>query len=390
MSTQTPVFVSLNAPLSYTPVPDFTNCSVGDANGNIYSSLNAYYGAIQKTDPSGNTTIFLQLNGTNTPEGSGSQSPSGMCFDSAGNLYYLVYNNNNIYIITNFVTPNPTLFNIIPTSPGIIPSAPQRIIIDKNNSNIFYISSSNPTGGIFSIKSYNSTAQLYNTIFNLSSPVTYGSSYGLAQDFSGSNLYIGVSGGRILKGALSGTSVSLWLTLPKLYTVIGLIFISNYTLIAQPVNNSGSTGFEGYGYIINIDPSTGIGTASLYYEYNPLAMPPQPISILGGLGLSSSSPPFLYGLSTTSIYTIDILYPSIQNTNYEIDTGEDLSLIFTPLLGTAGPNTGFEYYDLTTSSYKDICQLFSPYSSGTIPATNYISDLLPHSGKDLNLVFQGI
>ena len=379
MSLQTPIFVSNIITTTASLHAIYSNCSACDINGNIYSSLVDFYGAIQKTDISGTTTLFLQLNSGNTP-GSGTQYPTGMCFDISGNLFYLVYGNNFIYKITDFNTPNPVKFNL--TDVGL-PSAPSRIIIDNTNNNKFYISSLNQTGGIYSIISYDNSIPSFNTVFNLSSPTNYGSSYGLAQDFSGSNLYIGVSGGKILKGALSGSSVSVWLTLPELLNVTSLTFISNNTLIAQPVINT-----TGYGYIINIDPSTGIGTASLYYDVTP-------VSIIGGLGLCKSSIPFLYGLSSSpgllssAIYKIAV-YDPIQNTNYEISTGQDLSLIFRPLLGTAGSDTGFEYYDLTTSSYKDISQLFELYLSGSIPATTYISDLSPFNGKDLNLIFQGI
>ena len=82
---------------------------------------------------------------------------------------------------------------------------------------------------------------------------------------------------------------------------------------------------------------------------------------------------------------------STQNTNYKISTGQDLNLIFAPLDGTAGPNTGFKYYDILTLTYKDINQLFEPYSGGdTANTTNYISYLSPHNGKDLNIIFNPI
>ena len=77
---------------------------------------------------------------------------------------------------------------------------------------------------------------------------------------------------------------------------------------------------------------------------------------------------------------------SIQNTNYEISTGQDLNQIFAPLVGIAGPDTGLEYYDISTSTYKDLSQLFLPYASGTIPATNFFSN----TGEDLKSIFQAI
>ena len=70
MSVQTPIFVSDNLNSSSISQTYFS-CSVVDTNGNIYTSLQnttvANYGAIQKTDLFGNTTLFLQLNIVNTP-----------------------------------------------------------------------------------------------------------------------------------------------------------------------------------------------------------------------------------------------------------------------------------------------------------------------------------
>ena len=81
---------------------------------------------------------------------------------------------------------------------------------------------------------------------------------------------------------------------------------------------------------------------------------------------------------------------STQNTKYEISTGQDLSSIFAPRLITDPSNavTGFEYFDTTSSSYQDLSNLFLPYSTGVISATNYVSNLLPYGGKDLNIIFQ--
>jgi hypothetical protein len=81
---------------------------------------------------------------------------------------------------------------------------------------------------------------------------------------------------------------------------------------------------------------------------------------------------------------------SIPTTNYEISTGQDLNLIFAPLVGTAGSDSGFEYYDTTSLTYKDLSTLFLPYTNDPVSATNYVSDLAPHNGKDLNIIFQGI
>ena len=82
---------------------------------------------------------------------------------------------------------------------------------------------------------------------------------------------------------------------------------------------------------------------------------------------------------------------STQLTKYEAPGGQDLSLIFAPR-GIVPPAsvTGFEYYDTTSLSYEDLSNLFLPYINGTIPATNYVSDLVAYGGIDLNLIFQSI
>ena len=129
MSLQTPILVSNNYNAN---LQEYYSCSVLDAYGNVYTSLRysniTDYGAIQKTTYSGTTTRFLQLDSSNTP-GAGTQFPTGMCFDSSGNLYYTVYGNNNIYKITdlNTTNPSPVLVNASSTI-----SAPFRIIMNTH------------------------------------------------------------------------------------------------------------------------------------------------------------------------------------------------------------------------------------------------------------------
>lgn len=80
---------------------------------------------------------------------------------------------------------------------------------------------------------------------------------------------------------------------------------------------------------------------------------------------------------------------STQNTGF-ISNNQDLSEIFYPLTGSAATtNTGYQYYDTTTLSYKDLINLFEPYSSGNqANPTHYIS--IPNNNSDLNLIFQNI
>jgi hypothetical protein len=235
--------------------------------------------------------------------------------------------------------------------------------MNNQNPNIFYISSENDSGGIHSIQSYNISTSAYNIVFNLSSPVDYSSSYGLAQDFTGLNLYIGISNSRILRGVLSGTSVVLWLTLPQTVKVIGLVFTANYTLIANTSN--------GYGYIINIDPSTGIGTYNSYYDTTSA-------SIIGGLGLNVYST-FLYGISTTQVWKVK---------RYPLQTGyiflySSVPRDFVEIFDTSNPGSTITNYKSAAYGGLDLGQVFTAGSS--LVTTSYTSNLL--SGNDLSSYF---
>ena len=359
MSVQTPIFVSNN----YNALlQDYHSCSVVDANGNIYTSLHysniTNYGAIQKTNTSGITSLFLQLDSTNTP-GYGEQFPTGMCFDSSGNLYYVIFGNNNIYKITNFSSPIAVLVSSSSTI-----SAPFRIIMNNQNSNIFYISSQNDAGGTYSITSYNVSTNTYSLVFNLNASGYPESNYGLAQDpITGSNLYIGLNGGKILKGALSGSSVSLWLTLPQPNIVTSLAFTANYTLIANTDN--------GYGYIININPTTNNGTYNLYYDTTNA-------SIVGGLGLNVFST-FLYGISTTQLWKVK-RYP--LQTEYVFLYG-GIPRDFVEIFDTSNPGTIITNYKSAAYGGLDLGQIFTVGSS--LVTTSYTSHLL--SGNDLGSYF---
>jgi hypothetical protein len=359
MSLQTPILVSNN-------IYSSTNysCSVIDANENIYTSMSINsdpnYGAIQKTDTLGITTLFLQLNSGNTPMSTSTPNyPTGMCFDSTrSTLYYLVYRNGYIYKITDFTTANPTRVNTTVTGPNSF--APFRIIINKLNPNMFYISNLTAYNGSYYVFSYtnNTTTGVYNTVFNLSFPTLYGSSYGLVQDFTGLNFYIGISNGRILKG--SGTSVSLWLTLPQSAPVVGLIFNTKYTLFANTDN--------GYGYLINIDPTTGAGTYQLYYNNT--------AAILGGLGLNQSSI-YLYGISSTQLWKINSILPTGYNFFYN-----SVERDFAEIFDQSNPGSIMTNYKSAAYGNLDLGQIFT-LGNSLIP-TNYTNS----ANVDLGNIFK--
>lgn len=346
MSVQTPIFVSNN---TYSSTQ--SSFSVVDANENIYTSINYLsapnYGSIQKTTFSGTTTIFLQLNSGNTPPTPGNTSPNyprGMCFDSTrSTLYYIVYQNSYIYKITDFTTANPTPVNTTITGPNSF--SPFCIIINNQNSNMFYISNLTTYNGVWYVYNYtnNTTSGVYNTVFNLNASGYPESSYGLAQDFTGLNLYIGLANGRILKGNLSTLTVTLWLTLPQLAPVVSFIFKTNYTLFANTSN--------GYGYIITIDPTTGVGSPQLYYDDTST-------TIIGGLGLNPSST-YLYGISSTQLWKINSILPTGYKFPYN-NVQKDFSEIF----DQSNPGSIITRYKSTTYGNLDLGQIFTQGNNG--------------------------
>ncbi len=353
MSLQTPLLVSTTYN-SFTQTAD--SCSVVDANGNIYTSLknsagSGNYGGIQKTDTSGNVSIFLQLNATNAP-GIGLQYPTGMCFNASGDiLYYLVYSNNNIYEIIDLTNPNPIQVNL---TDNLKPNGTFRII-NSLSPNIFYISSTlsalnNDNINIYSIRTYNSTTQLYRVIFDLSSPIFYGSNYGIAQDPTGANLYIGLSAGQILKGEFITQTLTPFLILPQASRVIGLIFTAINTLFANTEN--------GYGYKIFIDPDTNnLLSYELYYNTTTT-------TIIGGLGRNTFST-FLYGISSNQLWKIYTKKPTGYKFLYNSVQSD-----FADAFNTNSPGTVTTNYISAGYGNLDLGQIFTPGNSSVV--TNYL------------------
>jgi hypothetical protein len=368
---QTPEFVSNNINYGiYSATQE--SCSVVDANANenIYTSLinastSQFYGSIQKTTSSGTTTNFLQLNSGNTPGGNENtvQYPRGMCFDSSrSTLYYVVYNNPNIFKITNFTTPNPSQVNTISQSASF--NRYFRIIIDNQYSNIFYMSTTSSLNGVYSIFTYTISPAGFSTVFNLSSPNNYGASYGIAQDFTGQYLYIGLGNGGIIKGELSSGTLTPLLTLPQSAPVVGLIFNTKYTLIANTSN--------GFGYKITIDPSTGTGTYQLYYDT---------AGIIGGLGLTVDST-LLYGISENQLFKVKGDQYNLTGYNFLNNTvSKDFADIFKITYPNPGITTG---YKSAAYGNLDLGQIFAPGNSGI--STNYFNT----STQDLGSLFQQI
>jgi len=365
MSLQTPELVSNNINFGFYSATQ-ESCSVVDADGNIYTSLinpstSEIYGSIQKTTSSGTTTLFLQLNSGNTLGSTTPSYPRGMCFDSSRlTLYYVVFNSNNIFKITDLINANPTKVN---TLSGTV-SKYFRIIIDNQNPDIFYMTTTTLLNGVYSIYTYTISTDMFSTVFNLTSPSNYGASYGLAQDFTGQYLYIGLGNGGILQGDLSSGSLILLLTLPEAAPVIGLIFNTNYTLIANTSN--------GYGYKITINPSTGVVTYLSYYNTDNAI-------IIGGLGLTVDST-LLYGISENQLFKVkgDQNNPTGYKFIYNNTVSKDFADIFKIDYPIPGITTG---YKSSAYSNLDLGQIFAPGNS-SIP-TKYFNS----SNIDLGSIF---
>ena len=114
-------------------------------NGDIYTSMEtspiAGNGFIQITS-SGTSTNYLQFDNSGNPPVPSNfyspQYPTGITMDSSGNLYFLVFGDNNLYKINNIDEPTDPSNNLSQynTNPAVI-SAPFELTITPNN--YFYI-----------------------------------------------------------------------------------------------------------------------------------------------------------------------------------------------------------------------------------------------------------
>jgi hypothetical protein len=346
--------------------PNNISCSVVDNNGNIYTSLAGSpvsgYGCIQKTTILGISTIFLQLTSSNT---GGNQFPSGLALNSAKNqLYYTVRPSNNIYLITTFSNPSPTLYNTIGYT-GTIPSGPIRII-NYNTSGDLFISAENSP---YNVSKYVKSTNTFSVSFDLDS---FGSgSYGIALDTNNTYMYIGLVDGRILKGTMQSGAVSLFITLPFTEPVYGLLFISNNLLLANYTTGTPA----GSGYIINISTLE----TTLFYNSTNLSQ-----IVRGSPGLGSI-PPFLYAVSSNN-FMYNLTYA-----NYKTPNGTFITDIFAPYTGGQKASlTNYTYWSPTSNAYLDINNLFDPYdSSGSGPLTKYtVNNGNYPPNTDLNIIFK--
>jgi len=77
-------------------------------------------------------------------------------------------------------------------------------------------------------------------------------------------------------------------------------------------------------------------------------------------------------------------------TNYIAPSGKDLGEIFKvrQVTDPSSAITGCEYFDTSTSTYKDLSGLFLPYVSATSFSTQSSTQIFSQTGQDLNVVFQ--
>ena len=342
-------------------------------NGNIYTSMQtssiAGNGCIQITNPSGVSSLYLQFNSSASPPipginpFTGAQYPTGLAIDTAGNLYFLVFGNNNVYKITNINSPSTT-FVLYSTITSIGLSAPYDMDFDSNNN--LYVSSTNEPYYIAKVTP-SGAASVY---LDLDEP-----SYGVAVD-ANNNLYIGLGGGNILRCNLTTNTVTNpFFTLPEDEIVNGIVY-NSYTnslfAIMQSTTNI---------YSISLNTNT----SSLLVSNS---------GIIGGLGVDPINTTNLYGttssqiieiqLPTTYIFTNLILsnygnnYLTVNNvtTSSVIDTinvnninpltsfnynGQDLGTLFKPII----LGTPIGYDTKYTLNVTDLSQIFASISSGS-------------------------
>jgi hypothetical protein len=345
-------------------------------NGNIYTSMqtssSSGNGCIQITNSSGVSSLYLQFVTSTIPGPNPNgppQYPTGLSLDTAGNLYFLVYGNNNVYKITNINSPSTSLqlYSTITTT-GL--SAPYDMKFDSNDN--LYVSSTNPPHYVVKVAS-NGTKSV---LIDLTEP-----SYGVVVD-NNNNLYIGLSSGKILKYNLTtNTLTNPFITISGQGTVYGISY-NSYTN-SLFVNTS----------------STNIYSISL--NTNTYSLLVSSSGIIGGLGVDPNNTRILYGTTNTNI--IKIVLPStyiftnlvlsnygnnyltVNNitTNSVVDTinvnninpltsfncnGEDIGKLFVPII--LGTPIGYNTKYMVNST--DLSQIFASYTSGTkATATGY-------------------
>jgi hypothetical protein len=344
--------------------------------GNIYTSMQSSPGGsnvgfIQKTTTGASpvSSNYFQFvltgnNSTNVPPGNPNgpvSFPTGLSIDDTGNLYFLVYGNNNIFKITNLSSPltNYSQFN---TTNSTI-SAPYDMALNPST-NYLYISSTNPPRVIEKIDTNGITS-------TLSGYSGTGPTYGLCID-GNNTLYIGFAGGVIGKYNLStNVFTQNFVTLSgESGNVTGLVYVSSKNII-----------------IANVSGTNNIYAVSLTGIYNNLI---SNSGIIGGFGTdgtniygTTSSQIIQYTLPTTIVFSNLTLTTSV-NSNISVINSSTSTTIDTININNVNPPTG-----LYNSSGQDLAELFKPInlnSSSPAALTNYNVNL-NSLNLDLNAIF---
>ena len=145
--------------------------------------------------------------------------------------------------------------------------------------------------------------------------------------------------------------------------VSGLVFIDNNTLFAN--TNAG------YGYIIYIDPSTGVGTPQLYYNDTNT-------TIIGGLGVNSQVT-YLYGMSATQLWKVYGTNTILTGYRFSYNS---VQTDFAGVFDRSAPGDVTTGY--TSSAYDglDLGKIFTPTTGGTITTSyTYLTNI------DLGTIF---
>lgn len=391
-----------------------TNSSSVYYNGNIYTSMiksnitgNGY---IQKTDASGVSSIYLQFNNGKDPNYpttnyvpsnyNSPQYPTGLVLDTAGNLYFLVYGDNNIYKISNLSNPyGYTQFNRSDASGASVISAPFDMTIDPNT-NFMYVTATNPPFYIEKIDTSGTTSALPNYTAGVVS-------YGICCDLS-SNLYIGYANSTIGKYDLKvNTFTSNFITLPSgAGTIYGLTYaryansliavcgdtgnvygiplsVLTYTPLIIP--NSGILGSftnRGYDTIYGATASNIISyTFNTTFTFTNLLLP-NTTNTLTIYNQSASS-------SGTSFNVNAVTTPSNNPTTKFLFGGLDLSNIFQPLSLGSKSNITTNY---TVTGYGDLNNIFAAgndlgYNTGYTTLVNGVNTDLSQIFAKFNNVY---
>ena len=371
------------------PIPNIISTNLGStysttysyclysSSGNIYTSMEkssiSGNGFIQLTDPSGNSSVYLQFNNTATPpipSSRGSpQFPTSLGFDSYGYLYFLVFGDNNIYKINNINEPAVSFVQYNKTTSDI--SAPYDMEINLNT-NYIYITSTNPPRKILQL----------DTSWNISYLQNYtatGASYGICAD-KNNNLYIGYANGIIGKYDLNTKSFTQnYISLSGQGIIYGLSYNSSQNMllvntsstniywivllptpsIVQVITNSGILG--GFSNDNNFTIYGTTTTNIINYNFNNTLTFNN--LIITNPGLNSLN---IYNQSSGSIYDNINVYAT-KNINYYYQNTL-LTSLFQPIIyGEKYPNpTGYK-----TNDGQDLNEIFADISSDNSNSLGY-------------------